>query len=157
MDPNARFRMFRWKYALKEWEGAPIFGLGFGTPIIPPGLIDSTEVAGQFNIGMPHNTFLFVAVRMGMVGLLLIVLSWAFVIARLLLTFRRTHRSDELAAANVLISMFGFAFFVLFFERPVTNVAFWIAMAIGARLIQFQALESNFLLKGKRAFDPPRA
>jgi O-antigen ligase len=110
--------------------------------IFPYGLQEPSERKGAFNGGMPHNTFLFVADRMGMVGLTLILFCWSLIFGRLLATFRRTRRADDLVGANILAAMFGFATFVLFFERPVTNAAFWIVMAAGARMIEYQAVAS---------------
>jgi hypothetical protein len=50
----------------------------------------------------------------------------------------RARDADELAVVNILLAMFGFAAFVLFFERPVTNAAFWIVLAIGSRLTEYR-------------------
>jgi hypothetical protein len=49
---------------------------------------------------------------------------------------RPVRREEELAALNILIAMAGFAAFVLFFERPMNNAAFWIALAAGVRLAE---------------------
>jgi len=139
VDPTSRFRVIRWKYAFRLWLLDPVVGGGFGRPIIPYALQEPSERKGKFNGGMPHNTFLFIADRMGILGLGLILFCWFFIFGRLLATFARMHRADDLAAANILIAMFGFATLVLFFERPVTNAGFWIAMAAGARLTDFQS------------------
>jgi O-antigen ligase len=139
VDPTSRFRVIRWKYAFRLWLLHPVVGGGFGRPIIPYALQEPSERKGKFNGGMPHNTFLFIADRLGILGLGLILFCWFFIFRRLLATFGRMHRADDLAAANILVAMFGFAMLVLFFERPVTNAAFWIAMAAGARLIDCQS------------------
>jgi O-antigen ligase len=141
VDSNADFRLKRWRYSASIWLEHPLFGEGFGRPIIPAGLIDATENKGDYNAGMPHNTFLFVAVRTGLLGLGVVLFCWAQVIRQLFSKFRRVGAADELAAINVLVAMFGFAAFVLFFERPVTNAGFWIVAAIGARLAQYQRPE----------------
>ena len=141
VDSNADFRLKRWRYSANLWLEHPLLGEGFGLPIIPAGLIDATENKGDYNAGMPHNTFLFVAVRTGLLGLGVVLFCWAQVIKRLFSKFVRVGAADELAAINVLVAMFGFAAFVLFFERPVTNAGFWIVAAIGARLAQFQKPE----------------
>jgi hypothetical protein len=47
---------------------------------------------------------------------------------------RREYGPDRVAAAAVLITMAGFAFFVLFFERPMNSAEFWILCAIGLKL-----------------------
>jgi O-antigen ligase len=142
VDSNAEFRLTRWRYATKLWLEHPIFGEGFARSIIPAGLVDETEARGEFNVGMPHNTFLFLAVRAGILGLGVVLFCWCGVLKRLFSKFRRSGSADELAAMNILIAMFGFALFVLFFERPVTNAAFWILAAIGARLAENERPEA---------------
>ena len=141
VDSNADFRLKRWRYSANVWLEHPLLGEGFGRPIIPAGLIDAAENKGDYNAGMPHNTFLFVAVRTGLLGLGVVLFCWAQVIKQLFSKFIRVGAADELAAINVLVAMFGFAAFVLFFERPVTNAGFWIVAAIGAHLAQYQKPE----------------
>jgi O-antigen ligase len=152
VDPTSQFRIIRWEYTVKRWMSHPIFGEGFGSTIIPYALWETNERMGLFNRGMPHNTFLFIADRMGIVGLALVVFSWSLILGRLLATFGRTRRADNLAAANILAAMFGFAIFVLFFERPVTNAAFWIVMAAGTRLVEEQTgAPARTLVNGQHA------
>jgi hypothetical protein len=136
VDPTSRFRAIRWKYTFKLWLSHPVVGVGFGRPIIPYGLQQHDERKGKFNGGMPHNTFLFIAARMGILGLGLVLFCWSLISRRLLATFRWIHRADYLAAASILAAMFGFAMFGLFFERPVNNTGLWIVMAAGARLVE---------------------
>lgn len=136
VDANAKFRTTRWKYASELWFAHPLFGGGFGRAIIPSGLVDAGERKGRFNAGMPHNSFLFVAARMGLVGLGLVVYCWLSIVTRLAVTFGRTHCVDDLAVANILAAMFGCAMFGLFLERPGSNASFWILTAVAARLIE---------------------
>ena len=138
VDPTSEFRMIRWSYATDLWLGHPMLGVGFGCPIIPAGLVDENEGRGEYNVGMPHNTFLFLAARTGIVGLGVVLFCWIGVFRRLVRKFRGTRGPDELAMVNILMAMFGFAMFVLFFERPVTNAMFWILMAVGARLAAYE-------------------
>lgn len=137
-DPTSEFRMIRWDYATALWLEHPFLGIGFGHPIIPAGLLEKKESEGRFNAGMPHNTFLFLAVRAGLLGLGIVLLGWLIIFKRLFIRFRSTNHVDELAAANILAAMFCFAMFSLFFERPVTNAAFWIILAVGARLAEYR-------------------
>jgi O-antigen ligase len=150
VDPTSQFRIIRWRYTFKRWLSHPIFGEGFGSTIIPYSLWETNERMGLFNRGMPHNTFLFVADRMGIVGLALVLFCWFLILRRLLAAFGQTRRADNLAAANILAAMFGFAIFVLFFERPVTNAAFWIVMAAGARLVEGQTGASAWTRRSGR-------
>lgn len=142
VDPTSQFRLVRWHYAAKIWMQHPIFGEGFGKTIIPSGLVDSGENQGEFNAGMPHNTFLFLAARTGLIGLGLVLLCWHLTFRGLLRRLSNAREANELAAMNILLAMFGFAAFVLFFERPVTNAAFWIVLAIGSRLTEYRPVVS---------------
>lgn len=148
VDPTSQFRLVRWHYAAKLWMQHPIFGVGFGQTIIPGGLVDSGESQGQFNAGMPHNTFLFLAARTGLMGLGIVLLCWYITFSGLIRRVSYMRRADDLAAMNILLAMFGFAAFVLFFERPVTNAAFWIVLAIGARLNDCDTLATPSLSSG---------
>ena len=137
VDGNASFRTRRWEYAITQWIEHPILGIGFGRQIIPSGLVDATERKGDFNVGMPHNSLLFIGARTGLIGFSLILYSWGSIFKRLTTMFRRTYRVEYLAIANILAAMFGCAMFGLFIERPGSNATFWIVLAIGSRLVEF--------------------
>lgn len=136
MDPDAEFRLVRWGYAYRVWAAHPLFGEGFGRAIVPEGLLDRGERKGRFNAGMPHNSFLSILARTGLVGFSLVAYSWISTLMRLLAAVRRAHRAVDLAAANLLAAMLGYATFGLFFERPGTNAIFWILTAVAARLLE---------------------
>ena len=136
IDGNASFRTRRWQYAIDQWVEHPILGIGFGRQIIPSGLVDATERKGEFNVGMPHNSLLFLGARTGLIGFSLILYSWLSAFKRLTVMFRRTRRVECLAVANILAAMFGCAMFGLFIERPGSNATFWIVLAIGSRLVE---------------------
>lgn len=133
-DQNASFRIVRWKSAIATWEQNPVLGVGYGRDILDQTLIGDLWDQSQINRGMPHNTFLFVLARMGLVGLGLVLFAWGAGILTLGRAVRRWHRADELAVLNILIVTAGFAAFVLFFERPMNNSVFWIMLAVGFRL-----------------------
>jgi len=140
-DPTAAFRMIRWKITFALWLTHPVLGVGFGRMLLPSTLhsLQAELGAGRFNMGMPHNTFLFLAARMGLVGLMAVLFCWFFILVHLFVVARRKRSAEELAVANCLAAMFGVAMFGLFFERPELNGIFWIVMAIGQRLIACQA------------------
>lgn len=135
VDPTAAFRMVRWHYAWQLWLSHPLFGLGFGRLLLPYSLDSQNFGEGFFNGGMPHNTFLFLLARMGLVGFGLVAYCWVATIALLAKRVSRRPDADQMAAASILVAMMGFAFFVLFFERPVNGSAFWIILAAGLRLL----------------------
>ena len=133
-DPTALFRILRWQYASSVWRAYPLFGIGFGAPIVGSRLIIPGETQGLFNMGMPHNTYLFLLARTGLVGFALVMFGLVANICRLAWRVLEWGRPDDLAVANVLIAMAGFAGFVLFFERPVYNAPYWIMTAVAVRL-----------------------
>jgi O-antigen ligase len=134
-DPNAAFRLVRWEDAIDTWRLSPVLGVGFGSNILHRLYIGEWS-PDKFNLGMPHNTFLFLLARMGLPGLGLIGFAWGLGLWRLARAVRRGRGPDELAVLNILIAMAGFAAFVLFFERPMNNASFWIMLAVGMRLAE---------------------
>jgi O-antigen ligase len=131
-DFDVAFRFLRWLYAFRLWQDHPIFGVGFGAPLFP--FYDPVEADGLFNAGMPHNTYLMILARMGLLGFLLIASCWIGVTYALLRNIRSHRLPDNLAAAAILVAMAAFAGFVLFFERPMHGAAFWILLATAVRL-----------------------
>jgi len=159
-DPTAMFRMVRWRITFALWMTHPLFGVGFGRMLLPYTLpsLQSELRLGQFNMGMPHNTFLFLGARMGLIGLMSVLFCWLFILGRLFVVSKYARGADELAAANILVMMFGSAIFALFFERPQLNAVFWIVMAIGQRLTKCQEValaspgnDARFALNFSRA------
>jgi O-antigen ligase len=136
-DGNAQFRLIRWHFALGTWLKAPLFGVGFGTDILPNWLLTIDEL-NSFNYGMPHNTYLTILARTGVIGLAL----FAFPIFWILRRVQRLMRSGWgdahlLSAGNMICAMAGFGLFVLFFERPMHGATFWVMMAVAVRLVEF--------------------
>jgi O-antigen ligase len=135
-DANAYFRLLRWNAVLDLWKSSPVFGVGFGRPVIPAALIDASET-GLFNVGLPHNTYLTILARFGLLGFVLILVPWFGSVVSAFLHVRRVHfGADLLAAGAAMIAMMGFAFFVLFLERPLHAASLWMLAAMAARLAQ---------------------
>ena len=138
-DANAQFRLIRWHLALETWFSSPIFGVGFGTDILPNWLLSIDEL-NTFNYGMPHNTYLTILARTGLVGLALFVFAIVWFLYRAYRLMRAgSGNAHLLAAANMICTMVGFGLFVLFFERPLHGATFWITMAVAVRLAEFAA------------------
>ncbi len=132
-DLDTSFRLVRWRDAFDTWLGSPAFGVGYGCDILNRVYI-GYNLAGKFNEGMPHNTYLFVLARMGLFGLGLIGFAMMLGMRRLFAAVRRYRLPDDLAALNVLVTLAAYGAFVLFFERPMNNAGFWIMLAAGLRL-----------------------
>jgi O-antigen ligase len=135
MDPNAAYRIERWKDAYHTWTMHPIFGVGFGRDILHQTYVGAWS-EGKINLGMPHNTYLYLLARAGLLGFGLIATAMTWGFWKLGMAVRRYRQADDLAALTALVSMAAFAAFVLFFERPMTNATFWIMLAVGVRLAQ---------------------
>lgn len=133
-DADFEFRYLRWRVVVDEWLSSPVFGVGFGKPLVPDNLISPEEVG--LNAGLPHNTYLTILARMGLFGLVLILAPWVATILGCLRRRPGMSRPDRSAAAcgSALMAMAGFAGFVLFFERPMHNAALWIVLAVACRL-----------------------
>ncbi len=133
-DENVIFRLLRWDKVFELWRTHPLFGVGFGEPLIPKSLITEDE-NGMFNAGLPHNTYLTVLARLGLFGFALIMGAWIGSIVLATKAIRRpSFGADAFAAGAALVAMAGFASFVLFLERPMHNATLWIVAAIACRL-----------------------
>ncbi len=133
-DPTAAFRILRWKYVFDLWASHPILGIGYGVQLLPASLDPENFHLGFFNGGMPHNTFLFVLARMGLFGFALIGFCWLAGLWSIARCAAIGRGADDLAAANLLLTMIAYGALNLFFERPAHNAPFWIALAIAVRL-----------------------
>jgi O-antigen ligase len=152
-DANSAFRLERWTDAIHTWSAHPVFGVGFGRNILHQVYIGFSET-GKFNQGMPHNTFLYLLARSGLLGFGLVATAIAVGLWKLGVAVRRYRQPDDLAAMNSLVSMVVFACFVLFFERPMTNADFWIMLAVGFRLAQTSNSEMEASVPRKLAEIP---
>lgn len=134
-DVDGAFRIDRWKDAIDTWRAHPWFGVGFGRDILHQVFIGEWTT-DMFNLGMPHNTYLFLLARVGLLGFGLVMFAMMVGLWKLGLAVRQYRQPDDVAALNALIVMIVFAGFVLFFERPIHNAAFWIMLAVAIRLAQ---------------------
>jgi O-antigen ligase len=144
-DPDGQFRLERWGKTVAAWMTSPVFGVGFGAPImLDVGSKDlhteKKDVAergalGAFNVGMPHNSFLMALARTGLVGLSFICFAWLSGIFRIVTrVIHGTADADQVACVAMLIAMISTAALNLFFERPMLCAPFWIILAASYRL-----------------------
>jgi O-antigen ligase len=132
-DADFQFRLLRWGEAVILWLTHPVIGAGFGVEICTP---DPNET-GLFNVGMPHNSYLTLLARTGIVGLGLFLFCYGKGLLNLLKSLRnRGVDADSLAVANILIAMGIFAGFNLFLEEPLLIGPFWIMLAVACRLAE---------------------
>lgn len=140
---QGRFRAFLWREAIRDWRTAPLLGIGF-VPELPayimPGIKnDGTDINFVDENGRPtnpvsgpHNSYLTVLARMGLVGCALLLfagLHWLRELGRL----QRSRESDFLRMALTIIPINGavHAFFNIGFESPHNSVLMWLFFGIG--------------------------
>ena len=134
LDDNVKFRLERWHYVIGLWFERPLAGFGFGHPLAADWLI-GVDAKGGFNRGMPHNTWLTIGARTGLVGLTLFLISVVVVLANCIWASGKGDANAERTTAGAMfVTLAGFATFVLFFERPIHAVSFWVLAAIVWRL-----------------------
>jgi O-antigen ligase len=92
-----------------------IFGEGFGQPLIS--FVEDKGENGGVAVRQPHNIFLSVLARMGLLGLSVWVLFHFFIVKRFLSVFRRRSQLDKRSYALVL-----FLFFVYLLSMLTTSV-----------------------------------
>jgi O-antigen ligase len=130
-DPFWQFRVTAWKEAQRRFEQYPPAGEGFGIPFN----FDIWD-----NDPRPHNTFLTVLYKMGLLGFLplLALLAYFF-----WLCVRAVHCNSEnrrvsflqtLILAQVSFCVWGGADSVL--ESPFLASLFWVGMGLGLSMIQ---------------------
>jgi O-antigen ligase len=151
-DPDGQFRLQRWRKTAAVWIRSPVFGVGFGAPIMldssgenlrgEVGTAAQRGALGAFNVGMPHNSFLMVLARTGLIGLGLICFAWITGIRKAIKRLNgRLIDPDQLAVAGILIAMISTAALNLFFERPMLCAPFWMMLAASYKLSASAAVQ----------------
>jgi O-antigen ligase len=129
-DANAGFRFLAWLEATDRFAQNPLLGEGFGVPF-------SFELT-WFDV-RPHNTFLTVLYKMGLVGFLPMIIlmvgvqwkGWSS-----LRSFQQRSGSSVLYVlllAQLAISVFGFLNLLL--ESPFMASIFWVILGVQIRVV----------------------
>ena len=137
-DLSWQFRLSAWKEAWRRFEEYPPAGEGFGIPF-------TFEVWD--NDPRAHNTFMTVLYKMGLIGLLplLVFLGYFFWrVSAALGRHRKTSRALFLqlgCAVQVSFCLFGMANLLL--ESPYLASLFWTAIGVDLRMIRMLDLEQS--------------
>ena len=137
-DPNWQFRVVAWKEAWKRFEESPLAGEGFGVPFTF-GIWD--------NDARPHNTFLTVLYKMGLIGFLPLFGLLSYFFWRGLQCVHRNFENRRVAFLEIVIlaqlalCMYGSANLLL--ESPYLASLFWAGMGTGLRMIKKLDLERS--------------
>jgi O-antigen ligase len=132
-DNTAQWRLGTWKNALRLVAHHPMTGVGFGIPVMvyaatePPDKMES-----PYNYGLPHNTFITMALRMGIPGLVVLLLILGTWLQGLWRIRARSALAPILLALVVYACCYGN--FALLFERPFMAMPFWTLVGLGMAL-----------------------
>ena len=130
-DPYWQFRLAAWGEAWRRFEKYPPGGEGFGIPFV-------FEIWD--NDVRPHNTFLTVLYKMGLIGFLPLLAFLAYFFWLGLRAVYRNSANPRVAFLGIVIlaqfsfCVYGGAFPVL--ESPYMASLFWAGMGVGLRMIE---------------------
>ncbi len=134
-DDNAQFRFLAWAEALDRFQQQPVMGEGYGIPF---------TFANVDTDPRPHNTYLTVLYKMGVLGFLPFFLCLLALYGRSIRELR--HRQAQLSDPNLLAILVSGHFLLalaggvgLLLESPFLASIFWIAVGLQARLTSHPA------------------
>ncbi|MFL5946352.1 MAG: O-antigen ligase family protein [Gaiellaceae bacterium] len=137
---NVRWRLSYWRYILEHTLHEPLLGVGFGKPASfrwRGVLYDARRGATDDpnDITPPHNSFLNVFYRMGLIGLIALLVVMVLGPARGVSAARRrftTYADRALLAGIVAVYCFAaiMAFFNVALENPYMALFFWTPLAL---------------------------
>ncbi len=128
-DPNATFRFMAWFEAFQRFAESPVLGEAYGIPF----KFDLDESDAR-----PHNTYLTVLYKMGVLGLTPLVLLLASFQWSGWKKLLHVHRPSEgivlyaLLIGQMLMCLFGLLNLLL--ESPFLASIFWLTIGIGFRM-----------------------
>ncbi len=137
-DPYWQFRLAAWSEAWRRFEKYPPGGEGFGIPFV----FEIWE-----NDSRPHNTFMTVLYKMGLIGFLPLLAFLAYFFWLGLRAIHRNSANRRVAFLEIVIlaqlsfCVYGGAFPVL--ESPYSASLFWAGMGVGLRIIKKFDLERS--------------
>jgi len=141
-DANWQFRLYAWKEAWRRFEEYPLAGEGYGIPFV-------FEMLPIDNDPRPHNTFLTVLYKMGLIGflpllLLLVHFFWSTAGA----AYRNLENPRVAWLWIVILAMAAFCFYGtanLLLESPFLASLFWVLLGLGHRMARMVDLERTLL------------
>lgn len=141
-DANWQFRLSAWKEAWKRFEEYPLAGEGYGIPFV-------FDLLPLDNDPRPHNTFLTVLYKMGLIGLLPLFALIAYFFWNTLHALHRNLQSRRTAFLwIVVLAQVAFCFYGaanLLMESPFLASLFWVLMGLGFRAARMLDLERALL------------
>ncbi len=133
---NANWRLHYWRALLDETFDEPVLGVGFGHPAAFPwrGVVYDTREPGGFeSLSPPHNSFVNLFYRTGLVGLAGLIGLLAVALVRMSRLFRATE-TGERPPLVALLALFTFISVVaalnVALEGPYMAMFFWTVLGL---------------------------
>jgi hypothetical protein len=136
---NAKWRIILWKDIIKKSMQKPILGYGFGMLYNNETLKDMGWQYGQ-DVGFldPHNSYLSILYRTGIVGLLIFIL---FIISFFVKMIKFLRGCRDLAISVYMVSILSavtfilvISFFMVVLEGPYLGIFLWIFIGLALSL-----------------------
>lgn len=130
--------------AMQHFHSSPIFGVGFGQPIVS--YIDEETGA---TVRIPHNSNLTVMVRLGLVGLMIWIAFNVSLIRQIVHALRRRSKYDTQVYAWIQWILLFYVTFMIAalvegpLETPSSAIPFYFFMGLGLGLIRHHSEERN--------------
>jgi hypothetical protein len=142
VDPNNTWRLVLWKQLLVDQFPSNILGIGFGTPALryyPIG--DYSKLKDLPYVLGAHNSFIYLAARLGLFTLLIFGLIYARI-------FKEYYHYRHYYYSNLHV-LFFFSFFAMtmitlfnpVLESPIYACAYWIFLGILFKVIDIRRTE----------------
>jgi len=144
-DADWQFRLSAWKEAWKRFGDSPLAGEGFGIPFA----FDIWD-----NDPRPHNTFLTVLYKMGLIGFLPLVAFLGYFFWASMRAVRRNLKNQRVVFLQIVVlaqgafCLFGAANLML--ESPYLASLLWVSLGVGLRMIRMLDLERLVRERGYR-------
>lgn len=136
---NMRWRLAIWGFQLRKWADEPLLGVGFGRPTdfrwgVTGGVYDARTGSGPQDVTGPHNSFVNLLFRTGLLGVLPLLALVVLAAARLRRWLAVPRPSEDRAIVVALGAVFVFvtvtACFSVALEGPYMGMFFWAALAL---------------------------
>ena len=135
---NARWRLAYWRFTLEESAERPLNGVGFGRPanFIWNGVPydrRTGDPSDSHDVTPPHNSFMNVLYRMGVLAMLAVAAIVLIAVRRLLPVIRRARGEDRAAAIWLLATLTIttiVASLAVALEGPYMGIFFWTGLGL---------------------------
>jgi hypothetical protein len=136
-DANISWRLAYWKELVRRTEHEPLLGVGFGTParFVWRGIVYDARTGSpgdEWDVTPPHNSFINVLYRMGLVGIipLLALVVVAAIRARRRWPVDAERRRDLIGIVACFVFAAVVASFNVALEGPYMSMFFWTLLGL---------------------------